>query len=229
MSKKIFLLLTFVTLAVSSFAETYLGAHYATGISTIYFSPHKNESWRLAPYDAGLVYRYYDSIEFHKYFNIGLQVELNFAARRYRFDDVMDRWVTGTDGSQTLVSDTLSKKIHSQVIEIPVIMQWQFPVTQHFSIYLNGLVYVAYYVKNKAFYKNTEWQDVTERFNYNNWNNFDFGIGGGLGVGYSVGALEIGVDARFVMGISELYPQTIDCYESLPQQILLSFSVVKKF
>jgi hypothetical protein len=207
-------------------AETYLGGHYGAGISTIYILPHSNETWRVAPYDAGFVYRYYADIERHKYFNIGLQVELNYASRRYRFDDIITGINTDTEISST--TDTLNKKIYSQVIELPVIMQWQFPITKRFRLYLNGLVYAAYYLKNEAFFQNADGQSVTERFDYKNWNNFDFGIGGGLGVGYVVGDYEIGVDARFLMGISELYPQSPSRYESLPQQFLLSLSVVKK-
>jgi hypothetical protein len=199
-------------------AETFIGAHYAAGISTVYFLPHTNETWRITPCYAGIVYRYYVDNERHKYFNIGIQLELNYGMRRYRFDDKI-----ATEFSV----DTIDKKIYSHVLELPIIMQWQFPVTENFRLYLNGLVYAAYYVRNNAYYTDKDGLSMSERFDYKNWNNFDFGIGGGLGAGYKIGRFEIGIDARFLMGISELYPQTPNRYESLPQQYLLSVSIIR--
>lgn len=233
MNKKIFLLLVAVSVAGSAFAEHYLGAHYAAGLSTIYFSPHQNETWRITPYDAGLVYRYFDRSDNHQYFNIGLQVELNLAARRYRYLQITPRWELEIDTNgveqNNRYLDTLSKKVYSSVFEIPLIMQWQFQLTQRLNLYFNALVYVAYYMSNKEMYYDRFWKYHEDKFDFTNWNNFDLGIGGGLGLGYTVGKFEVGLEARFVMGISELFPQTIDVYESLPQQYLISVSVVRKF
>ena len=207
-------------------AQSYVGVRYGAGISTIYFLPHSGETWRLTPCNAGLTYRYYASREHHTYFSIGLQAELNYALRRYRFNDQVQTDILLDDNNYRI--DTINKKIHSRVVELPVIMQWQFPITQNFRLYLNGLVYAAYYLKNEAYYTGGDGQAVVEEFDYKNWDNFDFGIGGGLGAGYVIGGCEIGIEARFLMGISELYPQAPSRYESLPQQILLSFSIVKK-
>jgi hypothetical protein len=225
--KRLATLIIAAALWASAAAETYVGGHYAAGISTIYMLPHSNETWRITPYDMGFVYRYYADNERHKYFNIGIQAELNFAARRYRFGEKITTDVMIDSVNYRI--DTLNKKIYSQVIELPIVMQWQFPITRNFRLYLNGLIYVAYYLKNEAFYLDpANGQNVTERFNYTQWNNFDFGIGGGLGVGYTIGSYEIGIDARFLMGISGLYPQEPSRYESMPQQILMSISLVKK-
>ncbi|GHU96308.1 hypothetical protein FACS1894156_7190 [Bacteroidia bacterium] len=216
-------------LAPAAKAESYFGAHYGVGVSTIYFKPHQNETWRLVPYNAGLVYRYFAERETYTY--VGLQVELNYGTRRYRFSDIKDVWVDDGDGiGSTQKVDTASKKVISQVIELPLIMQIRLPITQNFKIYANGIFYAAYYLKNEEFFfNNITQQQETHRFNYSNLNNFDFGIGGGLGAGYLIGTVEIGFDVRFMMGISEVFAQTIDRYESLPQQLLLSLNITKKF
>ncbi|GHT11378.1 hypothetical protein AGMMS4956_04310 [Bacteroidia bacterium] len=216
-------------LAPAAKAESYFGVHYGAGASTIFFTPRQDVTWRLVPYNTGLVFRYFTEQETYTY--VGLQIELNYGTRRYRYTDIKDVWMPDGDGiGSTQRVDTARKKVISQVIELPLIMQIRLPITQNFKVYVNGIFYAAYYLKNEEFFlNNITQQQETNRFNYSNLNNFDFGIGGGLGAGYLIGRVEIGFDVRFMMGISEVFVQTIDRYESLPQQLLLSLNITKKF
>ncbi|MDR1226112.1 MAG: PorT family protein [Prevotellaceae bacterium] len=185
--------------------EKYLGVRYGAGISMIYFTPNVEQQSVVMPYNFGLAYKQFAE----KY--VGLEVELNYGTRGYKYG-----------------LDTASKHtVESQVVELPGIMQIRFPVTKNFKIYVNGIAYVAYYLKNTETYDNNG-VTVKQTFDYGNFDNFDFGVGGGLGLGYSFGKTDVTLDARFTTGVAELYKQTVDRYESLPQQIIVSVSVLRR-
>ncbi|MDR0414044.1 MAG: PorT family protein [Prevotellaceae bacterium] len=225
MFRKIFILFLALYFAGSAaaYAEIYLGGRYGVGMTMLYFMPHQNEKIEMTPINAAVAFRYCNSEaqDYVRYMN--LMVEFGYAERSYSMNT---RPIVSSDttagGRATRVS---------QVLELPLVMQARIPLYKNFNLLVTGVVYGAYYLKNTQKYE-VGGVLVNERFEYGHFDGFEYGVGGGLGFSLSVGKTDFGVDARYMAGMSYLYKPTVSStrflYESMPMQIIISFSVMRK-
>lgn len=204
-------------------AEMYVGARYGAGLSMIYFTPHQNEKKGITPLNAAIAFRYSNSEaqDYERYMN--LMVELAYGTRGYSMD------VRPIVSSDSTAGGTATRT--SQVLELPLVMQAHIPLYKNFKLLITGVAYGAYYLKNTQKYE-VNGRQVKETFAYDNFNGFEYGVGGGLGFGLSMDKTDFILDARYTASMSYLYKptatQTRFLYESMPMQVVISFSVMRK-
>jgi hypothetical protein len=201
----------------------YVGARYGAGLTMLYFMPSQNEKRGITPVNAAVAFRYCNSEaqDYERFVN--LMVELAYGTRSYSMNT---RPIVSGDSAAGAAT---TRK--SQVLELPLVMQAHVPLYKNFKLLVTGVAYGAYYLKNTQKYEVGQSQ-VKETFSYDNFNGFEYGVGGGLGFGLSVGKTDFALDARYMASMSYLYKpvatQTRFLYESMPMQIIISFSVMRK-
>lgn len=204
-------------------AEVYVGARYGAGLSMIYFTPHQNEKKGITPLNTAIAFRYCNSEaqDYERYMN--LMVELAYGMRGYSMDA---RPIVSSD---TAAGAKATRRSH--VLELPLVMQAHIPLYKNFKLLITGVAYGAYYLKNTQKYE-VGGRQVSETFSYDNFNGFEYGVGGGLGFGMSMDKTDFIIDARYTASMSYLYKpvatQTRFLYESMPMQVVISFSVMRK-
>jgi hypothetical protein len=213
----------FLAGSAATHAEVYVGARYGAGLSMMFFSPHQNEKKGITPLNAAIAFRYCNSEaqDYERYMN--LMIELAYGMRGYSMET---RPIVSSD---TTAGATATRTSH--VLELPLVMQAHIPLYKNFKLLVTGVAYGAYYLKNTQKYE-VGGQRVKETFSYDNFNGFEYGVGGGLGFGLSMGKTDFAIDARYTASMSYLYKptatQTRFLYESMPMQVIISFSVMRK-
>jgi hypothetical protein len=207
--------------SAAAHAEISVGARYGAGLSLVYFTPYQSQAALLAPVNAALAFRYCDedvpgAYGFERYMNI--LVEFGYAERGYKMQ-------ANPIATSDTAADMVTRK--SRVLELPFVMQARIPVYRNFNFLLSGIVYGAYYLSNTQTYE-VGGIVKTSTFRYNHFRGFEYGVGGGLGFSLSVGRNDFALDARYTASMSSLYNPSIDLYESMPMQLIISFSVMHK-
>ncbi len=207
--KKLLIVIFLLAASIASRAEIYLGARYGAGLSMTYFTPSLDENAIFTPVNAAVAFRYCrdNADDYERYMN--LLVEFGYGERGYA------------------LGDSAPTQVRSQVLEVPVMMQARIPVVKHVNVLITGIVYGAYYLNNKRT-EETPAGKVTESFSYNNLGGFEYGVGGGLGLCLNFGKTDFAVDARYMASMSYLIKPTVDLYESMPMQVIVSFSIMRK-
>jgi len=211
MLKKYFVVILLTLASVAAHAEIYLGARYGGALSMVYFTPHLQEKAILTPINTAVAFRYCNenAQDYERYMNfLG---ELGYGVRGYNLGD-----------------SALVQKFRSQVLEMPVMMQARVPVISHVNVLITGIVYGAYYLKTEKTYNDESGKKVTEPYSYGHFNGFEYGVGGGLGLCFNFGRTDFALDARYMASMSYLVKPTVELYESMPMQIVFSFSVMRK-
>lgn len=205
--KKIIVVILF--LLVASFAaraEIYLGARYGAGLSFVYFTPSQEQHPVFVPANAAVAFRYchHEADDYERFMN--LLVEFGYGERGYA------------------LGDSAPTQVRSQVLELPVMMQARIPVAKHVNALLTGIVYGAYYLSAKQ----TPAGGVAESISYNSMGGFEYGVGGGLGFSLNFGKTDFALDARYMASMSYLMKPSVSMYESMPMQVVISFSIMRK-
>jgi hypothetical protein len=201
----------------------YVGARYGAGVTMLYFMPHQNEKRGITPANAAIAFRYCNSEaqDYERFMN--LMIELGYGMRGYSMDT---RPIVSND---TSAGAKVTRRSH--VLELPLVMQAHIPLYKNFKLLVTGVAYGAYYLRNTQEYE-VGGRQVSETFSYDNFKGFEYGVGGGLGFGLSMGKTDFALDARYTASMSYLYKPTANqtrfLYESMPMQIIISFSVMRK-
>jgi hypothetical protein len=204
-------------------AEIYLGARYGAGLTMLYFTPHQNEKMAATPINAAVAFRYCnsDEVDYGRYMN--LMIEFGYGERGYSMN------THPIASSDTTAGEKTTRR--SQALELPLVMQAKIPLYKNFNLLITGVAYGAYYLKNTQTYE-VGGSRVRETFSYDHFNGFEYGVGGGLGFSLSAGKTDFAIDARYMASMSYLYTPVISqarfLYESMPMQIIISFSVMRK-
>jgi hypothetical protein len=217
-------------------AEISLGARYGAGLTTVYFAPNQDETMEFTSANFGLAFRYCnaEAIDYDRHMNF--MVEFGYADRRYRFDPqisanaqrpllVLPPGEAGILGKQATIK--------AQVLELPLIMQYKLPLSQseNFNILITGIAYGAYYLKTRVSYSLDEVPKTTYIPSSKlHFGGFEYGVGGGLGFSLRSGNFDYALDARYTASMSYLYKPNLppDVYESMPMQVIFSFSLMYK-
>jgi len=208
--KKILIVILLLSAGYAARAEIYLGARYGGALSMVYFVPHQDEKAILTPINTAVAFRYCNekAQDYERYMNF--LWEFGYGERGYN------------------LGDSAAVKFRSQVLEMPLMMQVRAPVAKHVNVLVTGIVYGAYYLKSEKTYDNESGAKVTESLSYNHFNGYEYGVGGGLGLCLNFGKTDFSLDARYMASMSYLIKPTIELYESMPMQIVFSFSVMRK-
>jgi hypothetical protein len=182
--RKTLLLLFLLTISVASFSQLHVGLRGGYSISSVDFIPdYKQRPVYERLFDAGLVFKYFDL----QYF--GFQGEVNLTQRGYRLP----------------LGDEKHYKRISTYAEIPLFMQVRAKHNNIF-IHFNAGVTASYMLRSVEGDNLTgSYQMSTYETNILRDNRFDYGLMGGLGVGYDFSWGTIQVEARFHYGLGDLY------------------------
>ena len=207
--KKTAIVILLLSASVAARAEIYLGARYGAALSLIYFKPYQNERSIVAPVNAALAFRYCNehAQDYERYVNF--LWEFGYGERGYN------------------LGDSAAVKFRSRTLEMPVMMQARIPVVKHVNVLVTGIVYGAYYLHTDEVPEGQFTKAFSEPLVYN-FNGFEYGVGGGLGLCLNFGRTDFALDARYMASMSYLFKPKIYLYESMPMQIVFSFSVMRK-
>ncbi|MDR2938190.1 MAG: hypothetical protein LBU92_04540 [Prevotellaceae bacterium] len=203
LKKYIFAILFLLLASAAARAEMYVGARYGGALSLIYFTPNKNEGMLFSPINTAVAFRYCNekAQDYERFMNI--LMEVGYGERGY-----------------TIGPDSLKTSVTSQALEVPFMMQARIPVAKHVHALVTGIVYGAYYLRNGSTEVFPELKDRVR--------NYEYGIGGGLGLCLNFGKMDFALDARYMASMSYLVEPNIALYESMPMQVVISFSVMRK-
>ncbi|MGL4364360.1 MAG: outer membrane beta-barrel protein [Bacteroidales bacterium] len=193
-----------------SYAESYIGARYGAGVSLVYFTPYQNQRMGIAPVNFALTYRYRNETpqDYERFMHFS--AELGYGQRVYQLE-----------------KDTSFQR-RSQLLELPIMMQARVPIIKRFHLVVTGICYTAYSLKTTEKYTTMSGVTNTRKFEDNNFRRFEYGVGGGLGFALAFTKMDITLDARYTAGLSYLFRPTIELYESMPMQIVVSLTMAYK-
>jgi hypothetical protein len=166
-----------------------IGVRSGYSTSTVNFLPsQKQQPLMDVVTDVGIVVKHFDLVYF------GFQTEANFTQRGYRLP----------------YNDTLFTKRINSYVELPMFMQIRTSRKNLFAHFNVGF-YASYLLGAQV--GNNEQGDYAMqnyRLSVLRDNRFDFGIPGGLGVGYNFGWGTIQADYRYFFGLADLYKHSFE-------------------
>lgn len=181
MKRILFTLLLFFP--IITLGQTMIGVRGAWGLSGVYFAPTQYQRKLIGNLDAGLMLKHYQQ----KY--VGFQGELNIVERGYR--KPINEWAF--------------YKRENTYIELPIFLQGKVQYRASYLI-LNAGCYAAYLVNSQEG-DNLSGDYIMNSYDYSilRDNRFDYGLLGGLGLGYDINNLTLQVEVRVLYGFGDVY------------------------
>ncbi|MDR3297143.1 MAG: outer membrane beta-barrel protein [Prevotellaceae bacterium] len=233
---KVALLLLCFACSWAARAEISLGARYGAGLTTVYFAPFQNETMEATSANFGLAFRYCNREATDYDRNMNFIVEFGYADRRYSFNpqtsSSAQRPLLPLSPGEVGILGKLAT-VKAQALEMPLMMQYKLALSQseNVNILITGIAYGAYYLKTRVSYLMDEVPKTTyiPRSSLH-FQGFEYGVGGGLGFSLRRGNFDYALDARYTASMSYLYKPNLppDVYESMPMQVIFSFSLMYK-
>lgn len=185
--KNLFIILLILT-PIFALGQTMVGARGAWGLSGVYIAPTQYQKPIYGNFEAGLMLKHYNL----KY--IGFQGELNIVERGYRKP----------------VNEWAFYKRENTYIELPIFLQGKVQYRASYLI-LNAGCYAAYLIDSQ------EGDNLSGAYVMNDYdfsivrdNRFDYGLLGGLGLGYDIKNITLQVEARVLYGFGDIYDHSFD-------------------
>lgn len=178
------LILLLAILPITAQSQLHIGVRGGYNISSVAFTPSNKQravyDWL---FDGGIVFKYFDL----QYF--GFQGEINVTQRGYRLP----------------LSDENHYKRISTYAEVPIFMQVRAKHNNFFMHFNAGVS--ASYMLSSSHGSDTSGVYQMHKYNINilRDNPFDYGLMGGVGIGYDFKFGTIQVEARFHFGLGDLY------------------------
>lgn len=187
-----------VTIAKSAKINDYsmIGIHYGVGLSRVIWNPTQKQDMLFMPYNIGVTFTKYGKMfGYMPYF--GFQAGILYTQEGYQFKYNEDRDYTyKIKGAEKAVMD---------VIEAPVMAHMHFDVW-NMKILANIGCYVGYRLSIERFPGKTG--NVAEEFAHSfleTDRRIDYGIKGGIGVGYIFDPFEVHIQALYKHSMGSLY------------------------
>lgn len=180
---KFFLFFLLTMLPFIGNGQLLLGARGGYSISSVAFIPDMDQKPIYnGLVDVGLVAKYFDL----KYF--GFQGELNFTQRGYRAP----------------VNEEFSMKRVNSYLEMPLYMQIRFS-QKDFFIHLNAGTYLSFLLSAKeGTNESGEYNMLDYEFNILRDHRVDYGLAGGVGIGYDFSWGTLQLEVKYVYGLGDL-------------------------
>ncbi len=191
MKRVIFCLILFAP--VLALGQTLVGVRGAWGLSGAYIAPTQYQKPVYGNFEAGFIVKHYNL----KY--IGFQGELNFVERGYR--KPVNNWAF--------------YKRANTYLELPIFLQGKIKYRVSYLV-LNAGCYAAYLIDSKEGDNlNGEFNMIEYDFSILRDNRFDYGLLGGLGLGFDIKNVTLQVEARILYGFGDIYKHS---YQGNPTQ-----------
>lgn len=184
-----------VILFVPFFAlgQTMVGVRGAWGLSGAYIAPTQYQKPVYGNFEAGFIVKHFNL----KY--VGFQGELNIVERGYR--KPINEWAF--------------YKRANTYLELPIFLQGKVQYRASYLI-INAGCYAAYLIDSK------EGDNLSGAYNMVDYdfsilrdNRFDYGLLGGLGLGYDIKNITLQVEVRVLYGLGDIYKHS---YNGNPTQ-----------
>lgn len=178
------LIILLAILPVAAQSQLHVGVRGGYSISSVAITPsNKQRAVYDRLFDGGIVFKYFDL----QYF--GFQGEINVTQRGYRLP----------------LGDENHYKRISTYAEVPLFMQIRAKYNNFFMHFNAGAT--ASYMLNSQHGSDTSGIYEMNKYNINilRDNPFDYGLMGGVGIGYDFKFGTIQVEARFYYGLGDLY------------------------
>ncbi|TCN72096.1 outer membrane protein with beta-barrel domain [Acetobacteroides hydrogenigenes] len=164
-------------------AKKYVGINVGYGIAGIMFQPDLKQTSYAGSYSGGLSFKYMAE----KY--MAFQAELNYTHRGYKKPEIGDSIYTRTYNS----------------IMLPIMAQGNVSY-KRVSVLLNLGAYASYMIDSKDQIKN---KGITYKNDYDFFlkrdRRYEFGVLGGVGLGFKLDPITIQVESRYYYGLTNLY------------------------
>lgn len=130
------------------------------------------------------------------------QPEIHYIRRGYKINSVY-----GSDTS-VIGKTKVDGGLVTQYVDIPLFLKVNIGSPTKTHLFLMAGPYLGYAISGTLNSVSTGYQTVSSSsafdFNANNYNRFDYGIGGGIGVGFPIGGGTLTLDGRYNQGIGNL-------------------------
>ena len=194
--KKLIMIIAILLVSVKGFAQYenqhLLGVKYSYNLSGSLFDPSSlGGGFAQSPVNVSLLYTYYHSLWGDKpYF--GIQIGLKYGQEVVLLKNRNEPYGKDTYG----------------IAEIPLLSQFRIPVTNNFKFMVTLGPFAAYrlnVVKMTGYNEETkEYEKSQTGFNEDD-KRIDYGIEGGLGIGYTFRPFELHFEVQYKYGLGNLY------------------------
>ncbi len=137
-------------------------------------------------------------IPFGKHFSF--QPEVHYIKRGFK--------ISTTTGDTSLVGKiNVDGSLSTQYLDVPLLFKFDIGSREHMHLYLIGGPYLGYALSGSINSSTTTGGQSTSSsspFNFINYNRIDYGIIGGVGVGFPIGSGTLTFDARYNQGLGNL-------------------------
>ena len=190
---------------------TMIGFQYGAGLSQVFWNPRKDQKMMFTPFNVGITWtRYGKMFGYMPYF--GIQAGLFYG--REGFNLTQDR---DNEHYTPNTVDGWGKEIFD-VIEVPVMAHchmdfWKMKIFINLGLYggyrmnIHRTILPEYEIKdpeNPKYFEYLEMLQWENKFKPTD-NRFDYGIKGGLGIGFIFDPIEIHIQAMYKHSLSSLY------------------------
>ena len=173
-----------------------IGIHYGVGLSRVMWNPTQKQDMVFMPYNVGVTYTQYGKMfGYMPYF--GFQVGLLYTQEGYQFKYNEERDYTyKIQGAEKAIMD---------VIEMPLLAHMHFDVW-NMKILANIGCYAGYRLAIERFPGKTGYvkEEVAHSFLETD-RRIDYGIKGGIGVGFIFDPFEVHINAMYKHSMGSLY------------------------
>ncbi len=170
-----------------------LGVQYGAGLSYVYWNPSVSQSMVCIPYNVGVMYtRYGKMFGYMPYFGIQVGVFYTKEAWKYKGDEDYTPYVTGTGESAAQMT----------VIEVPVLAHLHVDFWK-MKIIANVGFFGGYRLDIQRSGPSLKEEFETSFADYNN--RIDWGLKGGVGIGFVFDPIEIHIQGTYKHSFSSLY------------------------
>ena len=173
-----------------------IGVHYGVGLSRVMWNPTQKQDMVFMPYNVGVTYTQYGKMfGYMPYF--GFQVGILYTQEGYQFKYNEERDYTyKIQGAEKAVMD---------VIEMPLLAHMHFDVW-NMKILANIGCYAGYRLAIERFPGKTGYvNEETSHSFLDTDRRLDYGIKGGVGVGFIFDPFEIHINAMYKHSMGSLY------------------------
>ncbi len=181
---------------------TMIGVQYGVGLSQVMWNPKKEQRMMFVPINVGLTWtRYGKMFGYMPYF--GIQAGIFYAREGYQLtQDPEKEGSNHVEGADRVIMD---------ILEVPVLAHchidfWKMKLMINLGLYGGYRMsikrtFLPQFNENPEYAHLWEWENKFKPTD----NRFDFGIKGGVGIGFVFDPIEIHIQAMYKHSLSSLY------------------------
>ena len=173
-----------------------IGLHYGVGLSQVMWNPTQKQDMLIMPMNVGVTYTKYGKMfGYMPYF--GFQAGLIYTTEGYQFEyDEENDYTTKVEGAEKAVM---------KVVELPLLSHihidfWKMKLLVNIGCYAGYRLSIERFPGKTGFVEENKVHSFIESDN-----RFDYGVKGGVGLGFVFDPIEIHLQAMYKHSFSSLY------------------------